>query len=64
LRLCSHAENNLGIFYRDGRGALPKDDCEADRLFKLAADQGDTLALNNLEALYRAGRGCLRENSH
>jgi hypothetical protein len=45
-------------------GDLPKGDCEAEHLFKLAADQGDTLALTNLEALYRADRGCLRKNSH
>ena len=32
---------NLGAPYANGRGGLPKDDGEAARLFKLAADQGD-----------------------
>jgi TPR repeat protein len=34
------AQNNPG----DGFGGLSKDDCEAARLFKLAADQGNAKA--------------------
>jgi hypothetical protein len=33
--------SRFGVFYRDGRGGLPKDDREAALLFKLAADQGN-----------------------
>ena len=32
------AQNNLGVFYLDGRGGLAKDEVEAIRLFKLAAN--------------------------
>lgn len=32
-------ENNLGVFYENGYGGLPKDLNEAARLFRLAADQ-------------------------
>ena len=35
------AQGNLGHFYAQGRGGLPKDDREAARLYKLAADQGN-----------------------
>jgi TPR repeat protein len=32
------AQTNLGTFYENGRGGLPKDDREAGRLYRLAAD--------------------------
>jgi TPR repeat protein len=35
--------------YENGRGGLPKDDREAARLYKLAADQGNTIAQTNLK---------------
>jgi TPR repeat protein len=35
---------------------LPKDDREAARLYKLAADQGDSQAQRNLENLLRPRR--------
>jgi TPR repeat protein len=38
---------------------LPKDDREAARLFKLAADQGNADAQTNLGILYANGRGGL-----
>jgi len=53
------AQNNLGVFYRDGRGGLTKNDVEAARLFKLAAAQGDVHAQVNLGAFYSNGRGGL-----
>jgi hypothetical protein len=53
---------NLGINYRDGRGGLAKDDREAARLFKLAADQGYAPAQNNLAVFYQNGRGGLQKD--
>jgi len=41
------------------RAGLPKDDREAARLFKLAADQGDAEAQFTLASFYTAGRGGL-----
>jgi TPR repeat protein len=38
------AQRNLGHLYNQGFG-LPRDFSEANRLFKLAADQGDNIAL-------------------
>jgi TPR repeat protein len=43
--------------YQDGRGGLAKDDQEAARLYKLAANQGYAQAQNNLGVFYRDGRG-------
>ena len=50
---------DLGLFYSQGRGGLPKDDCEAARLCKLAADQGNASAQVNLGFFYEHGRGGL-----
>ena len=36
------AQVNLGLLYETGRGGLPKDDREAARLYKLAADRGNS----------------------
>ena len=47
------------FFYEKGRGGLPKDDREAARLYKLAADQGNAAAQNNLGVFYENGRGGL-----
>jgi TPR repeat protein len=47
------AQAQLGFFYEQGRGGLPKNDHEAVRLYKLAAEQGDAWAL---AALKRRGR--------
>ena len=43
--------------YESGRGGLPKDDREAARLFKLAADQGYDRAQVNLGLMYAMGWG-------
>ena len=50
------AQVNLGVFYENGRGGLPKDDREAARLYKLAADQGNARAQGNLGVFYEQGR--------
>jgi hypothetical protein len=46
-------------FIRRGRGGLPKDDREAVRLFKLAADQGNATGQANLGLAYLGGLGGL-----
>ena len=55
----AYAQNNLAVFYSEGRGGLPKDDREAARLYKLAADQGNAYAQANLGDFYEQGRGGL-----
>jgi len=45
------AQNNLGVFYENGRGGLAKDEREAARLFRLSAEQGNELAKQNLARL-------------
>jgi TPR repeat protein len=50
---------NLGLFYSQGRGGLPKDDREAARLFELSADQEDAHAQVHLGLFYSEGRGGL-----
>jgi hypothetical protein len=50
---------NLGLFYSQGRGGLPKDDREAARLFELSADREDAHAQVHLGLFYSEGRGGL-----
>jgi putative ABC transport system substrate-binding protein len=45
-----------------GRGGLPKDDAEAARLFRLAAEQGVPIAQNRLAMFYEEGLGGLSKN--
>jgi TPR repeat protein len=45
--------------FATGTGGLPQDEREAARLYKQAANQGNTLAQNNLGAMYEGGRGGL-----
>lgn len=40
------------LLYSEGRGGLPKDEREAARLYKLAADQGNATAQVNLGEMY------------
>jgi TPR repeat protein len=42
-----------------GRGGLPKDECEAAHLYKLAAGQGNARGQFNLAIYYETGRGGL-----
>jgi TPR repeat protein len=43
-------------------GGLPKDDRDAARLYKLAADQGNALGQLNLGLFYESGRGGLEKD--
>ena len=45
--------------YGNAIGGLPKDEKEAVRLYKLAADQNDAAAHSNLGTMYQTGRGGL-----
>jgi TPR repeat protein len=45
--------------YQRGRGGLPKDDRDAVRLYRLAADQGNAGGQSNLGFMYETGRGGL-----
>ena len=49
----------LGTLYQNGRGNLQKDDREASRFYRLAANQGFSSAQNNLGYFYQEGRGGL-----
>lgn len=53
------AANNLGSHYAQGRGSLARDDHEAARLYRIAADQGVATAQTNLGTFYESGRGGL-----
>ena len=48
--------NFESALYRDGQG-LPQDHAEAAKWFRLAADQGNASAQNNLGVLYNNGQG-------
>jgi TPR repeat protein len=50
---------NLAWSSSNGRGGLPKDDKEAARLYKLAADQGNAAAQAHLGPMDANGRGGL-----
>ena len=49
------ARASLGSFYAIGRGGVARNDDEALRLSKLAAEQGDPLGNNNLGFFYETG---------
>jgi TPR repeat protein len=51
------AQRGLAFFYEEGRGGLQRYDREAERLYKLAADQGYAEAQNDLACFYADGRG-------
>jgi TPR repeat protein len=48
--------------YRDGRG-VAKDETEAARLFRKAADAGNAIAMNSLGGMYRDGRGVAKDET-
>ena len=52
----------LGGMYADGRGVL-KDDAEAVRWYRLAADQGLAVAQNSLGFMYANGEGVLKDDA-
>ena len=59
-------KNNIGLYlgccYRDGRGT-EKDESQAFKYFKLAADQKDAFAQFNLGCCYENGRGTEKDES-
>jgi TPR repeat protein len=55
----ANARYNEGLRYENGSGGLPKDDREAARLYKLAADQGNANAQVCLGFFYHKGGGSL-----
>jgi TPR repeat protein len=57
------AQASLGDFYANGRGGLARNDDEALRLFKLAAEQGDPLGNNNLGSFMSQGVGAWRRTT-
>jgi TPR repeat protein len=56
--------NNLGFMYKNGLGGLPKNEVEAVRLYRIAADKGDDAAMRHLGQMYEEGRGGLTRNPH
>ena len=48
------AQTHLGSLYSNGKG-VPRDDTEAVRWFRLAADQDNVAAQNNLGVAYENG---------
>ena len=52
----AEAQLNPGLMYDDGEG-LPKDDKEAVKWYRLAAEQGQVSAQNNLGVAYAIGNG-------
>ena len=55
------AQFNLGVMHADGRGVL-KDEAEAVRWYRLAADQGHAGAQFNLGVMHADGRGVLKDS--
>ncbi|MFA5904142.1 MAG: tetratricopeptide repeat protein [Desulfobacula sp.] len=55
------ADTELGLKYLNGSGGVVRDDREALRLFKLAADKGNSHAMNNIGYMYENGRGVSKD---
>jgi hypothetical protein len=58
----AHAQAALGDIYRKG-SLVPKDDVEAVKWYRLAAEQGDAHAQFNLGASYTGGRGVPQDDA-
>ena len=58
----ARAQFNLGLLHETGRGGLARNEQEAARLYRLAADQDNPQAQNNLGVFNAAGRGGLSKN--
>jgi TPR repeat protein len=52
--------HNLGLMYADGRG-IAKDEEEAVRWYRRAAEDGNAGAMHNFGFMYRNGRGVSRD---
>jgi TPR repeat protein len=55
------AQRSLGLFYIQGLGGLPEDEIKALRLFKQAADQGNSDAIYWIGVFLEAGRSVPRD---
>ena len=55
------AQYNLGVMYANGEGVL-KDEAEAVRWYRLAADQGLAISQLNLGVMYATGKGVLKDS--
>jgi TPR repeat protein len=55
------AQTSLGAMYANGQG-VPKDDAQAVKWYRLAADQGDASAQTSLGAMYANGIGVPRDD--
>ena len=53
--------SNLGVMYANGRGVL-KDEAEAVRWYRLAAEQGHAGAQYNLGLMHAKGEGVLKDS--
>ena len=53
---------NLGVMYADGRG-VARDDAEAVRWYRRAAEQGNASGQVNLGLRYSTGRGVARDDA-
>ncbi len=56
------AQYMLGVMYENGTG-VPKDEAEAVRWYRRAADQGNALAQRNLGWMYERGRGVPKDEA-
>ena len=54
------AQFNLALRYSNGQG-VPKDEKEAVRLYRLAAEQGNAAAQTNLGWMYANGQGVTQD---
>jgi Caspase domain/Sel1 repeat len=61
-KLDARAQADLGARYERGLGGLAKDDREAVRLYRLAAEQGDPGGQAGLGSFYAQGRGGLSKD--
>lgn len=62
IRKDAKAQYNLGNRYFNGTGGLTKDLIQAEKFFRLAADQGESNAQVSLGDFYRNGLGGLNKN--
>ena len=62
IRVTPRAQFELGFRYANGKGVL-KDDAEAVRWLRLAADQGDATAQLVLGLMYADGNGVLEDDA-
>ena len=61
-RVHALGQNNLGVMYESGRG-VERDDAEAVRWYRCAAEQEDALGQTDLGVMYENGRGVERDDA-